>query len=74
MNNEVIETKILEHDDKIKEHDTKINNLEKSDVKHDDNISQLCEKIDGLIQQNSKLLYAVLVGMAGILVKILFFK
>ncbi|AGK97618.1 hemolysin XhlA family protein [Clostridium pasteurianum] len=74
MNNEIVEIKIQEHDKKIKEHDTKINNLEKCDIKHDDNINQLCEKIDNLISQNNKWLYLCLTGMAGLLVKLLFFK
>jgi hypothetical protein len=74
MNNETVEIKINEHDKKLEEHEGKINSLEKCDVRHDDNINQLCEKIDNLISQNNKWLYFCITGMAGILVKLLFFK
>lgn len=74
MNNEIVELKISEHDEKIKEHDTKINNLERSDIKQNDNIAVLCTRIDKLIALNNKYFYGLMCGMAGLLVKLLFFK
>lgn len=74
MNNDVVEIKINEHDETIKEHENRIGTLEKSDVKHTDSIENLCEKIDNLIISQNKIFYALICGMAGILVKIVFFK
>lgn len=74
MNNEVIEVKIEEHDKKLNEHESKISNLEKSDVKQDSKIDDLCDKIEKLIVQNNKWFYALVTGMAALLIKLLFFK
>ena len=74
MNNEVIELKIKEHTEELKEHEGRINVLEKSDVKQETTIDTLCDKIDKLIIQNNKLIYTLMAGMASILIKILFFK
>lgn len=74
MNNEVLEMKINEHDTTLKEHDNRIGNLEKSDVKQESQIGMLCEKIDKLIDSNNKWFYFICTSMAGILIKILFFQ
>lgn len=73
MNNEVIEIKIDEHENKLSNHESRIGNLEKSDILQESKIDNLCEKLDGLIVSNNKIFYALLSGMAGILVKIVFF-
>lgn len=74
MNNEVVELKINEHDSTLENHENRIGNLEKSDVRQESKIDNLCDKLDGLIASNNKIFYALLTGMAGILVKILFFE
>ncbi|AGK96816.1 hypothetical protein [Clostridium pasteurianum] len=73
MNNEIVELKINEHTETLENHGERLSTLEKKDIKHDDNIGMLCEKIDGLIKLYNKMLLAVLGGMAGVLIKILFF-
>lgn len=72
MNNEVIEVKINEHEEKLENHETRIGKLEKSDVLQESKIDNLCEKLDRLISSNNKIFYALLTGMASILVKMLF--
>jgi hypothetical protein len=74
MNTETITVKIEEHDKKIEEHENKINNLEISDVRHEGKTEELCVKIERLIEQNNKWFYALVVGMASLLIKLLFFK
>lgn len=73
MNNEVIEIKINDHEETLKEHEGRIGNLEKSDVKQESKLDNLCDKLDGVINTNNKIFYALLTGMTGILVKIVFF-
>lgn len=73
MNNETMEIKINEHDNTLKDHEGRIGNLERSDVKQESKIDNLCDKLDGVINTNNKIFYALLTGMAGILVKIVFF-
>lgn len=73
MNQEVVEIKINEHDEMLKDHSCRIGTLEISDTKQDSKIDNLCDCLDGLIASNNKIFYALLFGMAGILVKILFF-
>lgn len=74
MNNEIVELKINEHTEKLENHENRIGSLEKSDIKQENKIDSLCEKLDGLIASNNKIFYALLTGMAGILVKIVFFN
>lgn len=81
MNNEILEVKVMEHDKRLDEHDKRFNKnedkieiLEKSDVKKGSQIDNLCEKLEEVIATNNKIFYALLFGMAGILVKLLFFK
>lgn len=61
-------------DKTLEDHENRIGSLEKSDVKQESKIDNLCEKLDGLIASNNKIFYALLTGMAGILVKLVFFK
>lgn len=74
MNSETIEIKITEHDKKLEEHEIKLNDLDKKDIRHEDNIKELCDKIEKLIGQNNKWFYALMVGMASLLIKLLFFR
>lgn len=68
-----METKINDHEETLKEHEGRIGNLEKSDVKQESKLDNLCDKLDGVINTNNKIFYALLTGMTGILVKIVFF-
>lgn len=72
MDSNVMEMKIMEHDDKLINHDGRIQGLEKADVKHTDKIGELCEKIEKLCDTQNKIFYAMILGMAGILCKYLF--
>lgn len=74
MNSEVVEIKIENHDETLKDHECRIGSLEKSDVKQESKIDNLCDKIDKLIAQNNKWFYAMVCGMASLLIKVLFFK
>jgi hypothetical protein len=74
MTDEIVELKINEHTKVLEQHEGRMSVLEKSDVKQESNIENLCDKIDKLIAQNNKWFYAVICGMGGLLVKVLFFK
>jgi len=69
-----VDSKLLEHTEKLNDHETKINNLTTNNAAQDSQINNLCDKIEKLISQNNKWFYALCVGMASILVKLLFFK
>ena len=72
MNEETVELKINEHSETIKEHESRLGTLEKSDVRQETQIGMLCEKLDKIIESNQKWFYlavATLIGIVGFLVK-----
>lgn len=73
MTNETVEIKIDEHDKKLDKHDAQIRRLEKSEIRQNDSINLLCKRLDKLISLNNKLFYALVTGMAGLIVKLYFF-
>ena len=74
MNNEIIELKLNEHNAKLDNHESRIGNLEKSDIRQESQIGMLCEKIKKLIDNNNKWFWLAVSTIIGIFTAIFISK
>lgn len=69
-----VDERLLTHETRLNGHSNRLDVLEQYKSKSEEKIDNLCDKIDKLIHNNNKWFYAVTTGMAGLLIKFLFFS
>lgn len=69
-----VDEKLDTHEKRLNGHSDRLDVLEQYKSKSEEKIDNLCDRIDKLIVNNNKWFYAVITGMAGLLVKLLFFN
>ena len=68
MNDEVVKVKVLEHDEKLKEHGKRLDKIEQDSAEFRVHIKNLCKKIDELTSWLKALVIAIIGSFGGFII------